>query len=204
FAFIETNPRLQVEHTVTEAVTGLDLVKLQLQLAGGYSLADLDLTPGARAPRGMAMQVRINMETMGPDGIAKPSGGTLQVFEPPSGPGVRVDTFGYSGFTPSIRFDSLLAKLIVHSDDADFAALVRKAYRALCEFRIEGIPTNLGFLQNLVGSSDFVEHQLHTRFVDEHIAELASTADSHHRQLFFEALPGPREVGRRLAGVKVD
>src|SRR5215472_15902420 len=201
FAFIETNPRLQVEHTVTEAVTGLDLVKLQLQLAGGYSLAELKMRHGAHSPRGLAMQVRINMETMGPDGTTKPSAGTLRVFELPSGPGVRVDTCAYSGFAPSVRFDSLLAKLIVHSVDDDFDSLVRKTYRALCEFRIEGVSTNLGFLQNLVGSRDFVGYKLHTRFVDEHIAELASTADSRHRRLFFEASPLSHEVaGRRLAG----
>ena len=205
FTFIETNPRLQVEHTVTEAVTGLDLVKLQLQLAGGYSLAELEMRQGAHSPRGLAMQVRINMETMGPDGTAKPSGGILRVFEPPSGPGVRVDTLGYSGFAPSVRFDSLLAKLVVHSVDGDFSSLVRKTYRALCEFRIEGVPTNLGFVQNLVGSHDFLKQKLHTRFVDEHIVELASTIDSRHRRLFFEAPPIPREApGRRLAGVKID
>ncbi|MBV8454159.1 MAG: carbamoyl-phosphate synthase large subunit [Deltaproteobacteria bacterium] len=205
FAFIETNPRLQVEHTVTEAITGLDLVKLQLQLASGYSLAELQMIQNTHSPRGLAMQVRINMETMGPDGRAKPSGGALRVFEPPSGPGVRVDTFGYSGFAPSVRFDSLLAKLIVHSAEDDFNVLVRKTYRALCEFRIEGVPTNIGFLKNLLGSGDFVKHKLHTRFVDEHITELASTADSRHRRLFFEASPISREVaGRRLAGVKID
>ena len=205
FAFIETNPRLQVEHTVTEAVTGLDLVKLQLQLAGGYSLAEMEMGQGAHSPRGLAMQVRINMETMQPDGIAKPSGGTLLVFEPPSGSGVRVDTCAYSGFAPSVRFDSLLAKLIVHSVDDDFDSLVRKTYRALCEFRIDGVLTNLGFLQNLLASRDFATHKLHTRFVDEHIVELASSGNSRHRRLFLEASPIPHEVpGKRLAGVRID
>ena len=204
FAFIETNPRLQVEHTVTEAVTGLDLVKLQLQLAGGYSLAELGIRNGSHSPRGLALQARINMETMGPEGTTKPSGGTLQVFELPSGPGIRIDTFGYTGFTPSIRFDSLLAKLIVHSADNNFASLVRKTYRALCESRIVGVPTNLGFLQNLMCSTDFVEHKFHTRFVDEHLAELASPRDSSHRRLFFEASSTNHEAGRQLAGVKVD
>jgi acetyl/propionyl-CoA carboxylase alpha subunit/acetyl-CoA carboxylase carboxyltransferase component len=204
FAFIETNPRLQVEHTVTEAITGLDLVKLQIQLAGGYSLAELESQELTHSPRGLAMQARINMETMASDGTARPSGGVLSVFEPPAGPGIRVDTFGYSGFAPSLRFDSLLAKLIVHSVDVDFDSLVRKTYRALCEFRIEGVPTNLGFLQNLLASGDFTKHNLHTRFIDEHIAELAASA-SRHRRLFFDAAPAPLEIsGKRLAGVKVD
>ena len=205
FAFIETNPRLQVEHTVTEAVTGLDLVRLQLQLAGGLSLAELEMKPGSPSAQGLAMQVRINTEIIGPDGTAKPSSGTLRVFETPSGPGVRVDTSGYSGFVPGVRFDSLLAKLIVHSVGRNFDALARKTYRALCEFKIEGVPTNLGFLQNLVGNSDFIEQKLHTRFVDEHIAELTLPADSRHRRLFFDLAPVSHEVaGRRLAGVKID
>src|SRR5262249_45618715 len=152
FAFIEVNPRLQVEHTVTEAVSGLDLVNLQFKLAGGYSLAELGMTPTSHSPRGVAMQVRINMETMAPDGTARPAAGTLKLFEPPSGRGIRVDTLGYNGFSPSIRFDSLLAKLIVHSIDEDFPSLVLKTYRALCEFRIEGVPTNLSFQQNLLAS----------------------------------------------------
>ncbi|MBV8775015.1 MAG: biotin/lipoyl-binding protein, partial [Deltaproteobacteria bacterium] len=205
FAFIEANPRLQVEHTVTEAVSGLDLVKLQLQLAGGCSLADVELASDGHSERGAAMQLRINMETMAADGTAKPADGTLKVFDPPSGPGIRVDTFGYSGFTPSIRFDSLLAKLIVHSPDEDFSTLVRKTYRALCEFRIEGVPTNLGFLQNLLASRNFVKQKLHTRFIDEHIGELTSTGNSQHPRLFFEIVPQSPDIrGNRLAGVKVD
>ncbi|HJU12197.1 MAG TPA: carboxyl transferase domain-containing protein, partial [Candidatus Binataceae bacterium] len=203
FAFIETNPRLQVEHTVTEAVTGVDLVKLQIQLAGGCSLAELGMRQDAYSPRGLAIQARLNMETIGPDGAAKPSGGTLRVFEPPSGPGIRVDTFGYSGFTPSIRFDSLLAKLIVHSNDNDFHSLVRKAYRALCEFRIEGVPTNLDFLRNLLSSQQFTEETLHTRFIDEHSKQLASAEQRHHL-LFFEGTGFTDLPARRLAGAKVD
>ena len=118
FYFIEANPRLQVEHTVTEEVWGVDLVKAQLLLAGGTSLAKAGLE-GA-APRGHAIQLRVNMETMTADGSAKPGGGTLTVFEPPSGPGVRVDTYGYAGYRTNPNFDSLLAKVIVHSPSADF------------------------------------------------------------------------------------
>jgi acetyl/propionyl-CoA carboxylase alpha subunit/acetyl-CoA carboxylase carboxyltransferase component len=218
FAFIEANPRLQVEHTVTEEVSGIDLVKLQLQLAGGSTLAEL----GARQanipkPRGFAIQMRINMESMGADGIAKPAGGTLTAFEPPSGPGLRVDSFAYAGYTTNPNFDSLLAKLIAHSPSADFAATVTRAYRALCEFRIEGVATNLGFLQNLLRHPDFAANRLYTRFVEEHIAELAGTAaaDSNHRRLFFAEAEGsarpPRRAehkrssgARQLAGVKID
>ena len=83
------------------------------------------------------------------------------------GPGVRVDTFAYTGYTTNPRFDSLLAKLIVRSSSPNFADAVNKAYRALCEFRIEGVATNLGFLQTLLKHPDFVAHRIHTRFVEE-------------------------------------
>jgi acetyl/propionyl-CoA carboxylase alpha subunit/acetyl-CoA carboxylase carboxyltransferase component len=217
FAFIEANPRLQVEHTVTEEVTGIDLVKLQLQLAGGSTLTELGVRQAdIPKPRGFAIQTRINMESMGADGTAKPSGGTLTAFEPPSGPGLRVDSFAYAGYTTNPSFDSLLAKLIAHSPSADFAAAVTRAYRALCEFRIEGVATNIGFLQNLLRHPDFAANRLYTRFVEEHVAELAAAAaDSTHRQLFFAEADGvakpPRRAehrrtsgARQLAGTKID
>ncbi|WP_421936564.1 carboxyl transferase domain-containing protein [Phenylobacterium sp.] len=185
--FIEGNARLQVEHTVTEEVTGLDLVRLQLQIAAGRSLADLGLTQDrVPAPRGHAVQARINLETMAPDGSARPAGGTLSVFEPPSGPGVRVDGFGYSGYRTSARFDSLLAKLIVHAADGDLDRAVAKAYRALSEFRIDGSPTNIAFLQSLLAHPAVARGDVHTRFIDEHIADLVKAPEAHPR-LYFEA-----------------
>ncbi len=217
FAFIEANPRLQVEHTVTEEITGIDLVKLQLQLAGGSTLADLGvLQAEIPRPRGFAIQMRINMESMGADGATKPSGGTLTAFEPPSGPGLRVDSFAYAGYTTNPNFDSLLAKLIAYSPSADFAAAVTRAYRALCEFRIEGVATNIGFLQSLLRHPDFAANRLYTRFVEEHVAELVAAADSDHRRLFFadgaraaesaqtRRIGGKRPPGRQLAGAKID
>ncbi|MBW8812146.1 MAG: carbamoyl-phosphate synthase large subunit [Caulobacterales bacterium] len=185
--FIEGNARLQVEHTVTEEVTGLDLVRLQLQIAAGRTLADLgvgqDRVP---EPRGHAVQVRVNLETMGPAGEARPAGGTLSVFEPPSGPGVRVDGFGYAGYRTSARFDSLLAKLVVHAGAGGLPRAVAKAYRALSEFRIEGSPTNIAFLQNLLAHPAVAAGEVHTRFIEAHMAELAGTPEAHPR-LYFEA-----------------
>jgi pyruvate carboxylase len=108
FAFIEANPRLQVEHTVTEEVLGVDLVKAQLAVAGGATLGSLGLAqPYVPKPRGFAMQLRVNMEVMDEHGATQPTGGTLRMFDLPSGPGVRVDTFGYSGYKTSAAFDSL-------------------------------------------------------------------------------------------------
>src|SRR5271154_2527775 len=208
FAFIEANPRLQVEHTVTEEVTGIDLVKLQIQLAAGRSLAELGMQQvDIPKPRGFAMQVRINMESMRADGTAKPAGGTITAFEAPSGPRVRIDSFAYAGYTTSPSFDSLLAKLITHSHSADFADVVNKTYRALCEFRIEGVPTNIGFLQSLLRHPEFIANRVYTRFVEDNIAALV--AESGHRRLFFDrTAPAPRadtdRAGARRAGAKID
>jgi acetyl/propionyl-CoA carboxylase alpha subunit/acetyl-CoA carboxylase carboxyltransferase component len=199
FAFIEANARLQVEHTVTEQVTGVDLVQSQLQLAAGKSLAQLGLEQkNVPKPRGFAIQTRINMESMRPDGTAKPSGGTLTAFEPPSGPGLRVDTFAYVGYTTNSNFDSLLAKLIAHSPSPDFSDAVKRAYRALCEFKVEGVSTSLGFLQSLLSHPDFAANRLYTRFIDDHIAQLNGTSGSVHRRLFFERGAAPRLAGARI------
>jgi acetyl/propionyl-CoA carboxylase alpha subunit/acetyl-CoA carboxylase carboxyltransferase component len=198
FAFIEANPRLQVEHTVTEEVTGLDLVGIQLELAAGRTLLALGLDQAqVPAPRGMALEARINMETMTADGAARPGGGTLVAFEPPSGPGIRVDTFGYAGYRTSLRFDSLLAKVIVSSRSGELASLAAKAYRALCEFRIAGVPTNLAFLQGLLRHPELVAGRLHTGFVEAHAAGLVSE-DAAHRRLFFEPVAATRRVGARV------
>jgi acetyl/propionyl-CoA carboxylase alpha subunit/acetyl-CoA carboxylase carboxyltransferase component len=210
FAFIEANPRLQVEHTVTEEVTGIDIVKLQIQLAAGCSLAELGMQQSdIPKPRGFAMQVRINMESMRADGSARPAGGTLTAFEAPSGPRVRIDSFAYAGYTTSPSFDSLLAKLITHSQSADFADVVTKTYRVLCEFRIEGVPTNIGFLQSLLQHPEFIANRVYTRFVEDNIAALVGSAESGHRRLFFDrTAAAPRAVadaaGGRRAGARID
>jgi pyruvate carboxylase len=166
FAFIEANPRLQVEHTVTEEVTGIDLVELQLKLASGRSLDELELRQDAvPAPRGYAIQLRINAETFSPDGSPIPAGGTLAAFEAPSGPGIRVDSAGYAGYTTNPRFDPLLAKLVVHSPSPRFGDAVNRAYRALCEFRVDGVATNIPLLQNLLRHPDFAAGRISTRFM---------------------------------------
>ncbi len=203
--FIEGNARLQVEHTVTEEVTGLDLVRLQLQIAAGRSLAELRLTQGdVPAPRGHAVQARVNLETMAADGSAKPAGGVLSTFEPPSGPGVRVDGFGYAGYRTSARFDSLLAKLIVHAGAGGLSRAVAKAYRALSEFRIEGSATNIAFLQNLLAHPAVAAGEVHTRFIEEHMGELAGAPAAHPKLYFDAAVRGVAPAGPKRAGVLVD
>jgi acetyl/propionyl-CoA carboxylase alpha subunit/acetyl-CoA carboxylase carboxyltransferase component len=192
FFFIEANARLQVEHTVTEAITGLDLVALQLQIAAGKTLDDLGLSESP-ATNGYAIQCRINMETPGKKGMFKPTGGTINIFEPPSGPGIRVDTFGYAGYKTSARYDSLLAKLIVHSKSDDFSVCAEKTVRALRQFRLEGFKVNLPFLQTLVGSQDFQNASLTTRYIDLNFASLVSEESS-------DSAPG--KAG--LAGTKLN
>ena len=203
--FIEGNARLQVEHTVTEEVLSLDLVGLQLRIAAGATLGDLHLNMAEiPAPRGHAVQVRINLETMAPDGSARPAGGVMSAFEPPSGPGIRVDGFGYAGYRTSARFDSLLAKLIVHSGAGGLPATMAKAYRALSEFRIEGSSTNIAFLQTLLRQPAVASGDVHTRFIEEHMAELSNAPDA-HRRLYFETTPASgTRVALKRAGYQVD
>lgn len=200
YAFIETNPRLQVEHTVTEEVMGVDLVKIQFQLAAGSSLAELGLTQADMPkPQGFAVQVRINMETMDPDGTTRPASGTLTAFEVPSGHGVRADTCGYVGYRVSPKFDSLLAKLIGHSTSPHFADAVAKTYRALCEFKIQGVRTNVPFLQSLLQHPEFVANRIHTGFVEDYLAELVEPDKADHPRFFFDD-----STERSLAGARVD
>ncbi|MBY4897186.1 carboxyl transferase domain-containing protein [Cupriavidus sp. AU9028] len=178
FVFIEANPRLQVEHTITEQVTGVDLVALQIGLAAGQTLADLGLNPAnPPRPRGYAIQVRINAEMTDAQGLARPAHGRLERFDPPAGPEVRVDTHGYAGYAPSPNFDTLLAKLIVSSHAPGFDLAVRRLQRSLAEFRIEGVPTNLELLRALVQRDDFLAQDVHTRHFETILPALTAAAE---------------------------
>ncbi len=182
FAFIEANARLQVEHTVTEELWGVDLVAAQLRIAGGAKLEDLALP---RAPRpGHALELRVNMETMREDGAARAASGEILVYEPPSGPGVRVDGYGYAGYHVNPSFDSLLAKLIVFAP-GDYAAALARAGKALGEFRIEGVATNIAFLEALIGHPDVVANRVTTEFVDAQAPALAAAAAARLPDRFF-------------------
>jgi len=171
--FIEANARLQVEHTVTEEATGLDLVQAQIRLAAGDSLSDIGLS-ATPEPRFVAIQARVNLETLNPDGSVTPEGGRLTAYEPPSGPGVRVDGYGWAGYATSPDFDSLLAKVICVAPSLERAAA--RAARALGEFRIEGVETNIGLLRALLARPEVVSGQATTRFIDAHAAELIAVA----------------------------
>ena len=196
-AFIEANARLQVEHTVTEEVTGIDLVRAQLELADGGTLATLGLTQTEiPAPRGMALQARVNLETMAADGSVRGAGGVLTAYDPPAGPGVRVDGYGYAGYRTNPRFDSLLAKVIVHGRGDRFADVAAKAVRALAEFRLAGAASNIGFLQSVLGHSGLLTGGFHTRFVEENLAALLETAAPEARH--FAPVTAARALGVKL------
>ncbi|MFV0475630.1 MAG: carboxyl transferase domain-containing protein [Pikeienuella sp.] len=171
-AFIEANPRLQVEHTVTEAITGVDLAQAQIRTVAGESLAALGLTQDRiPAPSGAAVQLRINLERMDREGGAIPAGGVIAAYEPPGGPGLRTDGAGFAGLRPSPAFDSLLAKLIAHAPEGLEAALTR-ARRALRAFRIEGVETNIPYLQALLDLPELAAGTAPTRLIEERAGEI--------------------------------
>lgn len=175
--YIEANARLQVEHTVTEEAFAVDLVACQLALAGGASLAELPLPPQS-APRGFAIELRVNAERLLADGSVRPSTGIIDELELPGGPGIRIDGNARVGYRPNPRFDPLLLKLIVHSPGADFEGAVRRAGRALRELRITGVETNVAFLRALLGLNEVAQGNFDTRTIDRHLPKLIETAEA--------------------------
>jgi acetyl-CoA carboxylase biotin carboxylase subunit len=167
FYFMEMNTRIQVEHTVTEMVTGLDLVREQIKLAAGEPLSP---TLAERyKPRGHAIEVRINAE----DPVKfTPSPGRITGLNLPGGFGVRLDTHIYEGYVVPPNYDSLLAKLIVHAEDR--LSAIRRLRRALGEFVVEGIQTNLQFHRRLIDHEDFIAGRLDTHFLERFSTESSS------------------------------
>jgi acetyl/propionyl-CoA carboxylase alpha subunit/acetyl-CoA carboxylase carboxyltransferase component len=179
FVFIEANPRLQVEHTVTEEVTGVDLVAAQIAIAAGASLASLGLDPAAPPPaRGFAVQWRVNAEVIDAQGQARPASGLITRCDIAHGPGVRVDTHARAGLMPSPHYDSLLAKLIV-SHRGSFDEVLRRSQRALAECRIEGLATNLPLLRTLAAHEALHHHRVHTRWLEEQWPTLQGQLAAH-------------------------
>ena len=164
YVFIEMNPRIQVEHTVTEEVTNIDLVSSQIRIASGETLDDLGLNQEAISVRGAALQCRVTTED--PANGFRPDIGTISVYRTPGGAGVRLDGgVVYSGATIGAHFDSMLTKLTCRGSDLRTAA--RRAYRALTEFRIRGVSTNIPFLEAVISDPDFLAGKTTTSFIDE-------------------------------------
>ncbi len=162
FYFIEMNTRIQVEHPVTELVTGLDLVKEQIRLAAGealgYTQEDIQI-------RGWSIECRINAED--PDKNFMPSPGTLKIYHAPGGPGVRVDSAAYQGYTVSPYYDSMVGKLIVWGATRDEA--IQRMKRALEEFVIEGIHTTIPFHLRVLENAFYRRGEVYTNFIQRRI-----------------------------------
>lgn len=157
FYFMEMNTRIQVEHTVTEEVTGVDLVKEQIRSAAGEPLR-LD---GPPALLGHAIEVRINAEDPASD--FRPSPGLITAFHAPGGPGIRIDSHVYAGYRVPSHYDSLIGKLIVRG--ATRREAIGRALQALDEFIIEGVHTTIPFLRTVLRHPDFAAGQIDTGFV---------------------------------------
>ena len=162
--FIEMNPRVQVEHTVTEEVTGIDIVKNQMYIAAGATLADLNVRQEEITVSGAALQCRITTED--PTNGFRPDSGTITGYRSPGGAGVRLDGSVGVGTEITPNFESLLVKMTCRG--RDFQVAVDRALRALNEFAVDGVSTNIGFLRALLSEPDFRHKRIDTGFIAEH------------------------------------
>ncbi|MEU4762714.1 pyruvate carboxylase [Actinosynnema sp. NPDC023794] len=186
YVFIEMNPRIQVEHTVTEEVTDVDLVQSQMRIAGGESLDDLGLSQETVQLRGAALQCRITTED--PANGFRPDTGMISAYRSPGGSGIRLDggTTG-AGTVIGAHFDSMLVKLTCRG--RTFSAAVARARRAVAEFRIRGVSTNIPFIQAVLDDPDFYEGRVTTSFIEKrpHLLTARHSADRGTRMLTYLA-----------------
>jgi pyruvate carboxylase len=179
YYFIEVNPRIQVEHTVTEEVTGIDLVQSQIKIASGATLADLGLTQDKITCSGYAMQVRVTTED--PTDDFRPDTGTIDVFRMPGGMGIRLDDGpGFPGAKITPYFDSLLVKITARARERADAA--KKLSRALKEFRVRGVTTNKSFLLNCLTNDEFMNGAVDTSFIGSNPDLLAPSTSKDRAQ----------------------
>lgn len=186
YVFIEMNPRIQVEHTVTEEVTDVDLVQSQLRIASGETLADLGLSQDTVQLRGAALQCRITTED--PANGFRPDTGKITTYRSPGGAGVRLDGgTTYTGAEVSAHFDSMLAKLTCRG--RTFEKAVERARRAVAEFRIRGVATNIAFLRAVLDDPDFVAGKVTTAFIETHphLLTARTSGDRGTKLLYFLA-----------------
>ncbi|MFB9908040.1 pyruvate carboxylase [Allokutzneria oryzae] len=184
--FIEMNPRIQVEHTVTEEVTDVDLVQSQMRIAAGATLPELGLTQDAVRLRGAALQCRITTED--PANGFRPDTGRITAYRSPGGAGIRLDGgTAHAGAAISAHFDSMLVKLTCRG--RDFAGAVRRARRAIAEFRIRGVSTNIPFIQAVLDDDEFLDGRVTTAFIEQrpHLLTARHSADRGTRLLTYLA-----------------
>ncbi|CAK4628348.1 hypothetical protein LEN26_015980 [Aphanomyces euteiches] len=177
--FIEVNPRVQVEHTITEEITGIDIVQSQIRIANGDSFEDLGLVQDRITVRGHAMQCRVTTEN--PALNFQPDSGVIEVFRSPGGMGIRLDDGpGFVGAHITPHYDSLLVKVTARALQRDDAA--HKLKRALSEFRVRGVTTNKSFLQNVLNHPDFIEGVVDTSFIAENPHLVAPSTSTNRGQ----------------------
>ncbi|MDY5785513.1 MULTISPECIES: pyruvate carboxylase [unclassified Corynebacterium] len=183
--FIEMNPRVQVEHTITEEVTGVDIVRSQMYIAAGATLEDLGLRQEEITTTGVALQCRITTED--PANGFRPDSGMITSYSSPGGAGVRLDGSVGVGTEITPNFDSLLVKMSCRGKD--FNVAVDRALRALNEFNVTGVSTNIGFLRALLSDPDFRYRRINTGFISEHpyLLETPTAADEPGRILDYLA-----------------
>ncbi|HUL33725.1 MAG TPA: acetyl-CoA carboxylase biotin carboxylase subunit [Candidatus Eisenbacteria bacterium] len=186
FYFLEVNTRLQVEHPVTEQVTGLDLVKLQIAIAAGHRLP---FAWESITPRGHAMEVRLYAED--PDNNFFPSPGKILARHAPTGPGIRLDEGVYEGWTVPMDYDPLLSKLIAWGNSRE--ETISRLRRALNEYSITGIRTNVGLFRRILSDQEFLRGEIHTNWLDELLARPRPPAPEPH--------PGTEEAALIAAAV---
>ncbi len=178
YFFIECNPRVQVEHTVTEQVTGIDIVETQFRIASGASLASIGLAdqPAVGKPRGFAVQAR----------VVATAAGSITAYKEPAGPGVRVDGCAYLGYSPPSEFDPLFAKVVGSSNSSgSFASALDRTLRALDEFQVAGLPTNLPQLRAILAHPTLKAGDARTTFLVEHPALASATSPNGRGPLAF-------------------
>ncbi len=166
FYFMEVNPRLQVEHTITEEVTGIDIVQEQIRIAAGMNLSFSQKNINIY---GFAMQFRINAENVARDFV--PSPGTITAYYSPGGIGVRIDGVVYKGYKIPPYYDSMIAKLIVRGRNWD--EVIRRSRRTLDDFVIRGVPTTIPFFKKILSDPEFIHGKFDTSFIDRKIKEFA-------------------------------
>lgn len=199
FYFIEVNARLQVEHTVTEEITGIDLVQAQIRVAEGMTLPELGYTQEKIVPQGYAIQCRVTTED--PANDFQPSTGRLEVFRSGEGMGIRLDSAAaYAGAIISPYYDSLLVKVISHATDLQSSAA--KMNRALREFRIRGVKTNIPFLLNVLENQKFLNGVLDTYFIDEHPQLFKFTPSQNRAQKLLNYLGEVHMCGVKVLRIK--
>jgi len=197
YAFLEANPRIQVEHTITEEILDMDLVAAQLQVFMGQSLDDQHITQAAISLKGFAAQARVCAEIFDTDGTVRPASGKITKHELPQGRGVRIESSVYTGWVANPRYDALMSKVIVADSNCDYAGILRRTDQALAEYDIGGIQTNIPFLRAVLQNDQVIQGKISTRFVDENMSSLLAACPK-QRPLFEEDTTDVGDVEVRI------